>query len=40
MNQHLETITIVERGIDTTAKEYPAGTQVFKYELGGVSLRN
>ena len=34
------TITITERGIDsTTAKEYPAGTQVFKYELGGVSLR-
>ena len=34
------TITITERGIDsTTAKEYLAGTQVFKYELGGVSLR-
>ena len=34
------TITITERGIDSTvAKNYLAGTQVFKYELGNVSLR-
>ena len=34
------TITIVERGIDSTSTEnYSAGTQVFKYELGNVSLR-
>ena len=34
------TITIVERGIDSTSAEnYSAGTQVFKYELGNVSLR-
>ena len=34
------TITITERGIDsTTAKDYLTGTQVFKYELGEVSLR-
>ena len=33
-------INITERGIDgTTAKNYLAGTQVFKYELGSVSLR-
>tara|TARA_Y100000592_G_scaffold23880_1_gene37221 strand:+ start:18171 stop:25631 length:7461 start_codon:yes stop_codon:yes gene_type:complete len=33
-------ITIVERGIDSTSAEnYSAGTQVFKYELGNVSLR-
>ena len=34
------TITIVERGVDSTSAEnYSAGTQVFKYELGNVSLR-
>ena len=34
------TINITERGIDsTTAKNYQAGTKVYKYELGGVSLR-
>jgi hypothetical protein len=33
-------INITERGIDsTTAKNYLAGTKVYKYELGGVSLR-
>jgi len=33
-------ITLVQRGIDSTiAKDYIAGTQVFKYELGNVSLR-
>jgi len=33
-------ITITERGIDSTvAKNYLSGTQVFKYELGDVSLR-
>jgi hypothetical protein len=31
---------IVSRGVDgTTTKNYPAGTPVYKYELGGVSLR-
>ena len=34
------TITITERGIDSTvAKNYLAGTKVYKYELGNVSLR-
>ncbi len=34
------TINITERGIDgTTAKNYLSGTQIFKYELGNVSLR-
>ena len=33
-------INITERGIDSTvAKNYLAGTKVFKYELGNVSLR-
>ena len=33
-------INITQRGIDgTTAKNYLAGTQVFKYELAGISLR-
>lgn len=30
----------ISRGVDSTlSKNYPAGTPVYKYELGGVSLR-